>query len=331
LKLSLATIVIAFAGAVMIVPSAFCARARAPSPLKPDIVNDAKTIARVGPKSSGAAVLRAQVLLDRARFSPGEIDAAFGSNLKKAIAAFQAANGLKTSGTVDEATWAQLNRDGAPILIQYKIAPADVAGPFVPIPSDMIEKSKMQALGYASPLEALGEIFHVSPKLLQRLNPGKNFGNAGEEIMVPNIESPTPLAKAAKVIVDKSASAVTLVDASGKTIAHYPASTGSEHDPLPLGTWKIKGVARNPVFHYNPKLFWDAEPGDSKAKIPPGPNNPVGVVWIDLSKEHYGIHGSPEPSTIGKTQSHGCIRLTNWDAAAVAQAVSVGIPAVLQQ
>jgi len=326
----LSTIVLACAG--MMAMPAFCASASARgSTITPEVVNDPKLIARVGPKASGAAVLRAQVLLDRARFSPGEIDAAFGSNLKKAIAAFQTANGLKISGTVDEPTWARLNRDGAPILIQYKIAPTDVAGPFVPIPDDMIEKSKMQALGYASPLEALGEMFHASPKLLQRLNAGKNFGNAGEEIVVPNIESPAPLPKAAKVIVDKSDSTVTLVDASGKTVAHYPASTGSEHDPLPLGTWKIKGVARNPVFHYNPKLFWDADPGEGKAVLPAGPNNPVGVVWIDLSKEHYGIHGTPEPSTIGKTQSHGCIRLTNWDAAAVAQAVSVGTPAVLQK
>ncbi|HEV2007336.1 MAG TPA: L,D-transpeptidase [Burkholderiales bacterium] len=331
MKINLSTIVIAFAGAVMVIPHAFCARASAPSAITPDIVNDPKQIQRVGPKSSGAAVLRAQVLLDRARFSPGEIDAAFGSNLRKAIAAFQVANGVSPSGTVDEPTWALLNRDEAPILIQYKIAPADVAGPFAPIPTDMIEKSKMQALGYASPVEALSEMFHVSPKLLQRLNPGKNFGNAGEEIVVPNVDSPTPLAKGAKVIVDKSDSTVTLVDASGKTIAHYPASTGSEHDPLPLGTWKIKGVAKNPVFHYNPKLFWDADPKEGKAKIPPGPNNPVGVVWIDLSKEHYGIHGTPEPSTIGKTQSHGCIRLTNWDAAALAQAVSPGMAAILQE
>jgi lipoprotein-anchoring transpeptidase ErfK/SrfK len=133
------------------------------------------------------------------------------------------------------------------------------------------------------------------------------------------------------VIVDKSESTVTLLDASGKTIAHFPASAGSQHDPLPLGTWKINGVARNPPFHYNPKLFWDADPGHGKAKIAAGPNNPVGVVWIDLSKDHYGIHGSPEPSTIGKTQSHGCIRLTNWDAMAMAQAVAPGVPAILQE
>lgn len=315
----------------MVPAPSFGARAPAPTAITPDTANDSKRFQPVGPKSSGAAVLRAQVLLDRARFSPGEIDAAFGSNLRKAIAAFQKANGLSPSGTVDEPTWTLLNRDSAPILIQYKIAAADVAGPFAPVPTEMIEKSKMPALGFASPVEALGEMFHVSPKLLQRLNPGKQFGTAGEEIVVPNIESPTPLPKGAKVIVDKSDSTITVVDAAGKTIAHYPASTGSQHDPLPLGTWKINGVAKNPVFHYNPKLFWDADPREGKAKIPPGPNNPVGVVWIDLSKEHYGIHGTPEPSTIGKTQSHGCIRLTNWDAAALAQAVSPGMAAILQE
>ena len=133
------------------------------------------------------------------------------------------------------------------------------------------------------------------------------------------------------MVVDKSDFTVSLLDAADKVIAQYPASTGSEHDPLPVGEWKIQGVAKSPVFHYNPDLFWDADPKHAKATIPAGPNNPVGVVWVDLSKEHYGIHGTPEPSKIGKTESHGCIRMTNWSALAMAAAVKPGLPAILQE
>ena len=323
------------AAAVLVMMSAAeAAQTSVPNPKVPltaESVNDVSLVQPVGSKTQGAAVLRAQILLDRAHFSPGEIDAAYGSNVRKAIMAFQKSNDVNPSGTVDEATWEALNRDTGPALITYMLTDKDVAGPFREIPTDMVEKSKLTALGYTSVLEGLGEKFHASPKLLQRLNPEKEFNQAGQEILVPNVEAQTPLPKVAKVIVDKSDSTVTLVDAAGKTLAQFPASTGSEHDPLPVGTWKVKGVAKNPVFHYNPKLFWDADPTQSKAKIPPGPNNPVGVVWIDLSKEHYGIHGTPEPSKIGKTQSHGCIRLTNWDVTTMSQSVAPGTPAILQE
>ena len=301
------------------------------TPLTAEAVNDVSLVQPVGPKTQGAAVLRAQILLDRAHFSPGEIDAAYGDNVRKAIIAFQKSNDVSPTGNVDEATWTALNRDTTPALITYTLTEKDVAGPFSEIPTDMMDKSKLSALGYTSALEGLGEKFHASLKLLQKLNPQKELNQVGQEILVPNVEAQAPLPKAAKVIVDKSDSTVTLVDAAGKTLAQFPASTGSEHDPLPVGTWKVKGVAKNPVFHYNPKLFWDADPTQAKAKIPPGPNNPVGVIWIDLSKEHYGIHGTPEPSKIGKTQSHGCIRLTNWDVTTVSQAVAPGTPAILQE
>jgi lipoprotein-anchoring transpeptidase ErfK/SrfK len=302
-----------------------------PAKLTPEAVNDAGLTTPVGPNSRGAAVLRAEVLLDRANFSPGEIDGGYGSNVRKAIAGYQSSNGLPASGTVDKDTWAALNRDAAPVLTTYTITAEDVAGPFTPIPSDMMEKAALPALGYASPLEALGERFHASPRLLQRLNPGKDFATAGQAIVVPSVGTPAPIANAAKVVVDKSDSVVMLVDAGGKVLAQYPATTGSSHDPLPLGDWKIRGVSRNPEFHYNPALFWDAKPTHDKATIAPGPNNPVGVVWIDLSKPHYGIHGTPEPSTISKTQSHGCIRVTNWNALSLAQSVSPGMPAILQE
>lgn len=299
--------------------------------LAPDSLSEIERAQPIPPKMKGSAVLRAQVLLDRADFSSGEIDAVYGRNLRNAIRGFQKTNGLQDTGTIDAPTWAVLNTDTEPVLVAYSILDEDVAGPFKQIPTEWVDKAKMKALGYTSAKEALSEKFHISPELLAQLNPGKTFGSAGEEIFVPNVAGTPELAKAVTIIVDQSDKTLSLADADGKIIAQFPVTTGSKRDPLPLGNWKVKGVARNPAFHYNPKLFWDADPSDTKAKIAAGPNNPVGVVWIDLSKEHYGIHGTPEPSTIGKTQSHGCIRLTNWDATALAQSVVTGVEVLLQE
>jgi lipoprotein-anchoring transpeptidase ErfK/SrfK len=300
------------------------------SVLSPETVNALPAPRDVRLNQAGADVLRAQILLDRAHFSPGEIDAVYGSNMRRALVGFQQRHGLAATGTLDAATWAALNRDAAPVLVEYEIAAQDVAGPFTAIPEDMMDKAALPALAYTSPLEALAERFHASPTLLATLNPGVDFARAGTRIVVPAVAADA-LPKAAQLVVDESDSVVALVDASGATYAQFPATTGSEHDPLPIGEWKVNGVQRDPKFHYNPELFWDADPGHAKATIEAGPNNPVGVVWIDLSKEHYGIHGTPEPATIGKTQSHGCIRLTNWSAAAVADAVSPGTPAILRE
>jgi lipoprotein-anchoring transpeptidase ErfK/SrfK len=274
--------------------------------------------------------LQLQVLLDRAHCSPGEIDGREGSNTERAVAIFQQMRGLSVTGTPTAETWDALGRDAA-ALVAYQLTDADVAGPFTTVPEDMMEKAKLERLGYASPLEAIGERFHASPELLQRLNPGASFTRAGEVVQVPNVHGGPVQSRAARIVVDADSSSLTAYDASGAVLASYPASTGSDHDPLPVGNWKVSGVLRNPPFFYNPDLFWDADESHAKVKLPPGPNSPVGVVWIDLTREHFGIHGTPEPSKVGKTQSHGCVRLTNWDAEELAGLVEKGTPAELRR
>jgi len=326
--------------------------------------------------------LAAQIMLDRAGFSPGEIDGRAGANLKRAAMAFQRAQGLTESGQVDQMTWQRLSEQAGnqTPLTTYAITDADVAGPFVTdIPTDLMAQSKLKALGYRSVLEALAEKFHASPVLLQQMNKGAAFTMAGEQIVVPNVQpfelsaleakeaaagrgrgqargaapaegrgaapaegrgaapadgrgrGQAERAPAMTIAVTKSTSSLTVEDESGRVLFHAPVTSGSEHDPLPIGNWKVTTVQKMPVFNYNPELFWDANPAHSKARIPAGPNNPVGVAWIDLSKEHYGIHGAPEPSKIGHVQSHGCVRLTNWDAARVLQWVQAGTMVVFRE
>jgi lipoprotein-anchoring transpeptidase ErfK/SrfK len=305
------------------------AGAKNPVSFDPNAVYDAnQPVLSSGDRGPG--VVRAQILLARAHFSCGEIDGNFGTNLQKTVSAFQDDRKLPVNGTVDAATWAALNTDTAPPLMGYSIAAQDEAGPFVRIPVKLLDQAKLPALGYTSPLEELAERFHASPQILKALNPGADFTRPGQQLVVPNtmVMPPGP---AASVTVSRGESSVRAFDDSGKLLAFYMATTGSEHDPLPIGTFKIEGQRRNPNFHYNAKLFWDAKNPNEKATIKPGPNNPVGLVWIDISKEHYGIHGTPEPSKIGHTTSHGCIRLTNWDALELASMIKPGLPAILKE
>ena len=307
------------------------------------------------PAAPDHKVLTTQVLLDRLGFGPGVIDGRSGMSLTNALKGFQDARGLTESGKLDADTAKALVAYSAtPATIEVTLTQADLAGPFVgPIPSDAAKQAALPAMGYSDAMEMLSERYHTTKQTLIALNSPTTRLTAGTKINVPNVrptsedypagykpEWKATLAglnvssdqpKAAKLVVDKSDKVLRVYDDQDKLVAQFPATMGSTHDPLPIGHWKVQGISPLPTFHYNPALFWDAKPGDEKQTIKAGPNGPVGVVWMDLDKPHYGIHGTENPETIGRTQSHGCIRLTNWDAARLSLMVKAGTPAVFQE
>ncbi len=281
----------------------------------------------IGPRGQNAKaeIAALQVLLDRAGTSPGVIDGKLGSNVDKAVAAYQEMTGRTIDATNAQALMEELMATGGPAITSYTITNEDVTGPYVAsIPEDYGHKAMLPAMSYERVSEMLAERFHMDEAYLREINPGADFDRPGTILKVmatgENVKG-----EVTRIIADKGREQVRAYDAAGRLVAAYPASIGSTSTPSPSGTVEVSRIAFDPNYTYNPKINFKQGNNDKVLTIPPGPNGPVGTIWIALSKPTYGIHGTPEPSKIGKTNSHGCVRLTNWDATELAKLVKPGV------
>ena len=352
------------------------------APVTPDVINTADFTGKIPDEEKiSPLAVKVQVLLDRAHFSPGEIDGRFGDNVEKALLAYAEANSLPAGKALTPEIWSKLiGNAGEPMVVSYTITEADVAGPYLEkVPSRMDDMKDLKALGYGSLKEALAERFHMSQALLSELNPGQKFTTAGEVINVLGItpvvapskealkeaskDAPKPkdkkagkdakkdskkdakadaktdaptvesllaadMTKAARLEVDKDRQTVKAFAADGSLLAFYPASVGSDEKPTPSGTLKVMSISADPHYRYDPKYKFKTVKSTEPFTIKPGPNNPVGAMWIALSEKSYGIHGTAEPSRVSKSESHGCIRLTNWDVLRLGHLVRKGVEVV---
>jgi lipoprotein-anchoring transpeptidase ErfK/SrfK len=277
-------------------------------------------------------VLRVQVLLSRALFSPGIIDGRWGRNTEKAVYWLQRREGMEPTGEVDERTWQALQQlSGQPqqLVLSHTLSEDDVAGPFVKLPAEYYDRRDMDCQCYESLAEKLAERFHTSEDLLRQLNPGVDLNNvrAGYALHVPNIDDRrTPPGDVARIVVSDGGKYLQAMDSNGRVLYHFPATLGSAYSPSPTGEYRVTGIAHDPTWHYQPALLEGVDDDKPSAVLPPGPNNAVGVVWMQLSKPHYGIHGTSAPETIGYATSNGCVRLTNWDADFLSRRVRDGTP-----
>jgi lipoprotein-anchoring transpeptidase ErfK/SrfK len=298
----------------------------------------------------GAMALQLQVMLDRAHFSPGIIDGVWGDNAVKALYYFRNPTGGDVASTpgdsassIDQATYQRLKSamGSQPVVTKYTVTADDVKGPFkADIPDNVYEQAKLDCLCYTSAAEALAEKFHTSQKLLAQLNPKVALTSltAGTSLVVPNVDvqsadsasartdsSSSGSGQVARLVISRKGYWTHAVDASGKVLYHFPSTLGAGYDPSPQGDFRVTNIAWNPAFHYQPTLFAEVSDKKPEAHLPKGPNSPVGVVWMALSKPHYGIHGTSSPETIGYANSHGCVRLTNWDATELGHLISKGV------
>lgn len=294
-----------------------------------EAVNRAAADLPIRGDAAGPSVARLQILLDRARFSPGSIDGRWGKNTEKAVYWFQNENGLEPTGEADEATMQRLEE--AATLDQpartHTLTEDDVAGPFNQLPDDVYARAEQRCLCYQSLSEKLGEVFHTSPELLEQLNPGVDLESlsAGDQLDVPDVETfhtdDLPEGEhrggeaVARIVISDGGHYLHAVDDSGDILYHFPSTLGADYAPSPTGEFSVRSITFDPTWHYQPGILSGVDPDEEDAVLPPGPNNAVGVVWMALSEEHYGIHGTAAPESIGYATSNGCVRLTNWDAA----------------
>jgi len=271
-------------------------------------------------------IVKAQILLDRANMSPGEIDGKSSGKLHETLRAFAEARGLPANLGWGPDLWSKLAASSPePVLTEYVVTREDARGPFVQLPPKIEDRKGLKTLGYGSLREALAEKFHMSEELLAVLNPGNSFAAAGEKVVVANVRTNGKPATAAHLDVDKDRQTVRAYSSGGELIGFFPASVGSNDKPTPSGTLKVTLIESDPSYHYNPKFRFREVDTQKPFDLGPGPNNPLGTMWIALSKPSYGIHGTPEPSLVGKSESHGCVRLTNWDAQRLAAMLSKGV------
>ena len=290
-----------------------------------DSLNNADWYENIG-KGQFPVYARAHVMLNNAHASPGAIDGSSGMNTLKAIASFQQMNGLKATGELNKETWDTLvaKQGNKPAYVEYTITDADLKGPYAAsIPRDYALQAKMKGLYYTRVTEMLGEKFHMDEEFLKKLNPKATFKKAGERIIVTNIRNELP-ENIHLIVAHKGAKQLYLFNAQNQMVGSFPATIGSSDTPSPTGTYKVTGVAPNPWYSYSPSNFVQGK-NLKPLSLPPGPNAPVGNIWIGLSKKSFGIHGTPNPSAISKTASHGCIRLTNWDANDLGKKVKSGV------
>ena len=301
--------------------------------VKPEQIQDLPVVVPIKGDVSGPTVLKTQVYLDRANFSPGVIDGRWGRNAAIALWWYQRSRGIEAAepGALDEATFRSLAAaaGGAPAVVQRTLTEDDVKGPFVTVPEEMYDKAKLDCLCYESKKEKIAERVHTTQEFLDTLNPDFDFAaaKAGDKVWVPNVreEVTTKKGDIARVVVSIKGNTFNAFDAQGNLIFHAPTTLGNKYDPSPSETVTVTKIVHDPHFHYQPKLFAEVPDDEPEANLNPGPNSPVGVVWIALSKPHFGVHGTSSPDTIGYASSHGCVRLTNWDAKEVANRISEGV------